>query len=112
MVVPALTISGEAAVAYPENATYRVANYTVTGAATGTTIIWTLTGVDDDDFSITWSGELFFRNPPDYERPSDSDLDNVYEVTVNAYDWTNTATFDVMVVVGDKAEAPNQIGGL
>lgn len=105
-----LSISGATSTDYEENGTSAVVTFAVSGAATSTTITWSLTGDDSDDLSITSSGELSFNSSPDYETPADSDTDNVYEVTVNASDGTNTATLDVEVTVTDQAETP--IGGL
>ena len=49
-----------------------------------------------------------FRTPPDYERPADSDRDNVYEVTVRASDGRNTGTLEEVqrVTVTDVDEPP------
>ena len=104
--VVALTVSGITAIDYAENGTAAVATYAVTGAAQGATITWSLTGTDNDDFSISDSGVLTFSSSPDYETPTDSDTGNIYEVTVNASDGTVTATLDVVVTVTDVNEAP------
>ena len=40
---------------------------------------------------------MTFRNVPDYERPADSNRDNVYEVTVRPYDGRNYGSHDVTV---------------
>ena len=108
--VSGLEISGISATDYTENGTSTVATYAATGAATSTTITWSLTGDDSDDFTISSSGALTFTSPPDYDTPSDSDTDNVYEVTVNASDGTNKGTLEVTVTVTDEAET--QVGGL
>ena len=102
-----LTLTGVTTTTYAENATSTVATYAVTGAATSTTITWSLTGDDSDDFTISSSGELSFSSAPDYESASDSDSNNVYEVTVNGSDGTNTETLDVSVTVTDVDEAPS-----
>ena len=53
-------------------------------------------------------GELRFRNSPDYERPADSNGDNVYEVVILASDGRYTGTLaEVQVVtVVDVNEPP------
>ena len=104
--VVALTVSGITATDYAENGTAAVATYAVTGASQAATITWSLTGSDNDDFSISNSGVLTFSSSPDYETPTDSDTDNIYEVTVNASDGTVTETLDVTVTVTDLNEAP------
>ena len=105
--VVSLTISGIITINYSENGTAAVATYAVTGAAQGATITWSLTGTDQDDFSISNSGVLTFSSSPDYENPTDSNTDNVYQVTVNASDSTVTVPLDVTVTVTDVDEGPN-----
>ena len=53
-------------------------------------------------------GELRFRYSPDYERPADSNRDNVYEVTIRASDGRYTSTLEEiqLVTVTDVNEAP------
>ena len=102
-----LTISGIIAISYSENGTAAVATYAVTGAAQGATITWSLTGPDHDDFSISNSGVLTFSSSPDYEDPTDSNTDNVYQLTVNASDSTVTVPLDVTVTVTDVDEGLN-----
>ena len=67
---------------------------------------WNTSGRDGGDFSINESGELTFRNPPDFERPADSNRDNVYELTVRASDGRYYGTLDVTVTVLAVDEAP------
>ena len=67
---------------------------------------WSLSGRDGGDFTISESGEISFRNPPDSERPADSDRDSVYEVTVRASDGRYYGSFDVTVTVEAVDEAP------
>ena len=50
----------------------------------GDTIEWTLAGYDADDFSISTVGVLTFEASPDFEAPTDTGRNNVYEVTVEA----------------------------
>ena len=67
---------------------------------------WSVTGRDGGDFTINEDGELTFRNPPDHERPADSDSDNVYEVIVRASDGRYYGSLDVVVTVEAVNEAP------
>ena len=63
-------------------------------------ITWSLSGLDDDDFTISETGVLSFTNPPDYENPTDSGRDNVYKVTVVARDDAfNFGTLNVTITV-------------
>ncbi len=90
----------------------------------GTTAVETLTAKDQDtaETDLTWSiptaggadagqfmlstaGDLAFAAAPDYENPDDADGDNVYEVTVQVREGTNTATADIEVTVVNVDEA-------
>ena len=65
---------------------------------------WTLTGRDADDLDIV-DGVLTFKNGPDFEAPTDSNRNNVYEVTVQATDLGgNTVGNSVMVTVNNADE--------
>ena len=83
-----------------------VATYAAKGVAPSTTIAWSLTCDDSGNFSVGSSGALTFSSSPDYENPSDSNTDNVYNVTVNASEGSNTATLDVTVTVTNVDEVP------
>ena len=77
----------------------------------GTVTRWAVGGTDGGDFTITHDtvtneGMLTFRNLPDYERPADSNRDNVYEVEVRPYDGRYYGGFDVTVTVNDVNEPP------
>lgn len=67
---------------------------------------WSVLGRDGGDFSIDEGGELTFRDPPDYERPVDSNRDSIYELTVRASDGRYYGAFDVTVTVEAVDEAP------
>ena len=95
-------ISGETSVYYAEDRTDTVAIYTATDPENDT-ITWSLLGDDSEDFTISNTGELTFNTPPDRENPADKDVDNVYLVTVQASDGTNTVPLDVSVTVTDTA---------
>ncbi|NIJ63651.1 hypothetical protein FHR20_000582 [Sphingomonas leidyi] len=73
------------AVSVPENST--AVFYTATGAdPEGDPVSFRVTGGDDAAFfQITPSGQLSFKNPVDFEVPSDKDKDNKYivELTIN-----------------------------
>ena len=69
------------------------------------TLTWTLAGTDADDFNIK-DGVLTFKNgEPDFEAPTDSGRNNVYEVTVQAADEAgNTASVKVKITVENVGE--------
>ena len=71
---------------------------------------WRTSGTDGGDFTMSEDGELSFRNTPDYERPADSNRDNVYEVTVRASDGSYYGNFDVTVTVEAVNEPPDVTG--
>ncbi len=81
-------------------------------------IFWTLTGTDADDFDLSQSSDtpnptgptglsgpdepiaLRFKTAPDYENPTDSNMDSVYEVTLVATDSSGASdSRDVTVFV-------------
>ena len=64
-----------------------------------------LTGVDSDDFVITEDGLLSFKITPDFENPTDSDGNNVYEFTVTAsVPGLRDGSLDVTLTVTDELE--------
>ena len=67
---------------------------------------WGLSGTDAGDFAVSDTGELSFRKAPDYERPADSNKDNVYSLSVRASDGRNYGYLAVTVTVDDVNEAP------
>ena len=98
-------ITGDTSVYYPEDRTDAVDTYTADDPEKDP-ITWSLAGDDSEDFTISAAGVLTFSTPPDYENPADKDTDNVYLVTVQASDGTNTAALDVTVTVRDAADPP------
>ena len=69
-------------------------------------VIWSLSGDDAGDFSISNTGELTFQTAPDHEAPADDNTDNRYELTVDASDGSVKGTLDVTVTVTDVNEPP------
>ncbi len=102
------TLTGDTTLAYAENATGPVATYTATDPENGQ-IVWSLSGTDGAVFSII-RGDLSFNAGPDFEDPTDADKDNVYHVTVEASDGTNTVTLVVTVTVTNVNERPQFAG--
>ena len=92
-----LVVSGAASVSYAEDRTDAVEEYTARGdEAAG--VSWNLSGDDSSAFSIS-GGVLSFSSQPDFEAPTDTGSDNVYNVTVRAVGSTLTASRDVTVTV-------------
>ena len=99
-------ISGQSTFTIAENDGLSNASYTGFDPEGGAVTRWTVGGRDGGDFNITQGGTVYFRNLPDYERPADSNRDNVYEVAVRAYDGRVYGSFDVTVTVTDVNESP------
>ena len=95
-------IMGNTRVAYSENDTAVIAIYRVTDTD-GDTLSWTLGSADLAFFSFDIdSGELSFNSPPDFENPSDIDMDNSYEVSITVTDGgipSATSTLETLVLV-------------
>ena len=99
----AILITGPAIVTYEENGMATVAKY-VAMDPEGDEVTWDIMGADAAGFAIDVTGKLSFNSPPDYEKPRDSDTDNVYELTVTASEGNHESTLDVEVAVTDVAE--------
>ncbi len=107
-------VTGQAARTVSENFDQVVATYTATDPEGSDVTRWTLGGSDSGDFTITdtsqeggpYTAELAFRNPPDFDRPADSDRNNEYLVTVRPYDGRNYGNFEVTVTVTSDNEPP------
>ena len=82
-------VTGDDTIEYAENGTSTVASFTATDPER-TSISWSLDGDDDAAFNIV-SGVLTFKKPPDFEAKANSDMDNMYSVTVLATDATRMA---------------------
>ena len=96
---PTITTIGRASFTYRENGKAALYSFRATDPERGN-ITWSVTGTDRDDFTISETGVLAFASPPDYESPTDSDRDNVYEVTVVARDDAfNTGTLQITITV-------------
>ena len=101
-----LAVSGDSSISYSENGTSSVATYSVAGAGNAS-VSWSVFGIDRGHFRISSTGMLSFKSPPDYERPADSDRDNVYRGTVHASNGSSTGVLlNVAVTVTDAVEKP------
>lgn len=99
---PVFTSAAAASIA--ENAA--AAFYTATASdADGDPISFSISGgVDNARFAITPAGALSFASPPDFERPNDSNADNIYEVTLRASDGRSATSLNLRVTVTDVTE--------
>ena len=88
---------------YAENGTDPVARFSATDQDGGT-ITWGVNGTDADDFDISDAGVLTFKEAPNFEGATDSNKDNVYNVTVTAASKQKSEQA-VVVTVTDVDEA-------
>ena len=109
-------IAGRSAFTVTEN--YDIAqeleSYTATDAKDNRPVFpqWSVSGRDGGDFVIDRvSGTLAFRNTPDYDRPADSDRDNIYEVTIRAHDSRAYGNLNVTVTVTNVNEDAPAVTG-
>ena len=98
--------SGGSRFTVPENQEWAGETFTASDPEGGTVDRWTLGGKDNGDFLISETGRLTFRSPPDYERPADSDRNNIYEVEVRPFDGRYYGSHQVVVTVTPVNEAP------
>ena len=98
--------SGQSTFAISENQDLPNAVYAGFDPEGGTVTRWNVGGRDGGDFTITQEGVLTFRNLPDYEKPADSNQDNIYELQVRPYDGRYYGSFDVTITVNDVNEPP------
>ena len=99
--------SGGSRFTVQENQDLAGANFTASDPEQGTVARWNLGGRDRGDFTITENGVMTFRSPPDYERPVDSDRNNIYEVEIRPYDGRYYGSHHVTVTVTPINEAPD-----
>jgi len=101
-------IAGEAAVSVPENTT-PIGAYPVSDPE-GAGVTVTLSGPDASLFVYDdATGALSFISPRNFEAPTDSGQNNVYDVTLTADDGVSSSSLDIAVTVTDVNEAPPPI---
>ena len=77
----------------------------------GDSITFQITGgSDQSSFSINDSGQVLFLSSPDYENPSDANLDNTYEVAIRAFDgnlYSSSYDFTVSITNDESDDGSN-----
>ena len=69
------------------------------------TLTYSASGTDTELFTInSSSGELSFKNPPDYEIPGDSGGDNAYDLTITVSDGANQVSQSLTITITDVNE--------
>ncbi|WP_420626623.1 S8 family serine peptidase [Candidatus Poriferisodalis sp.] len=69
-----------------------------------------LVGTDAAEFDTDSLGRLYFDGVPDYEAPTDSGRNNVYDLILEVFDGTTTVEFEIEVTVTDQNEKPTLTG--
>ena len=102
------TITSGATATFAENGTGTVYTATSSDPDAGATKTYSISGgADSAKFSINSStGALTFVTAPNYESPTDSGGDNIYDVIVQVSDGALTATKAVAITVTNVNEAP------
>ena len=77
----------------------------------GLTYTWSPGGIDRGDFAITEAGVMSFASIPDYERPRDSDGNNVYSTGADARDSDNKLGYILFTVTVRPVNEPPAISG-
>ena len=99
-------VSGPSSFTIDENRNLTNSAYSAADPEGANVARWNVSGRDGGDFFITQGGTLYFRSRPDFEKPADSNRDNVYEVTVQPSDGRNTGSYPVTVTVNNVDEPP------
>ena len=101
------TVTSAVSAAVTENSTGTVYTAAATDPDAGTTLTYALSGTDAALFNINaQTGEISFKQGPDFEAAKDAGGDNVYDVKVTASDGTTAATQDVKISVTNTNEGP------
>ncbi|MDM3863116.1 MAG: choice-of-anchor L domain-containing protein, partial [Aphanizomenon gracile PMC644.10] len=93
---------------FAENGTGIVYTAIATDVDAGTAFTYSLSGTDASLFNIS-NGNVNFKNAPNFELPSDSGANNVYDLNVIASDGSLTATQAVAIAVTNVNEVPSNL---
>ncbi|CUW39775.1 putative autotransporter outer membrane protein; type V secretion [Magnetospirillum sp. XM-1] len=112
-IMSAPSFTSGASASFAENASGTVYTAAANASAGGGTVSYSITGgADQAKFSInSSSGALTFVSSPNYESPTDSGANNVYDVVITATDSNGSATKAVAVTVTNVNEAPSFTSG-
>ena len=106
---PTVTSAGIASVA--ENSTGTAYQILATDADNLGGLTYSLTGTDAERFTINAAGAVSFISAPNFEAPTDSGGNNVYDIVVTASDGTLSTSQAVSITVTDIAEGTTTITG-
>ncbi|WP_160739673.1 cadherin domain-containing protein [Altericroceibacterium indicum] len=98
-------LAGESIVTVDEN---QLKAYQISATdADKDTLTYSISGTDAALFNVNAStGEVTFKEKPDYEAPNDGNEDGIYIVKVTASDGTKSASKSVSIVVKNANDAP------
>ena len=65
----------------------------------GDSLSYSLSGADNSLFSVSTSGVVTFLTAPDFENPSDANVDNIYEIRASVSDGSASVSADFTVTV-------------
>ncbi|WP_419946088.1 cadherin domain-containing protein [Candidatus Poriferisodalis sp.] len=86
--------------------TYSVIGYYRADDPESSDVEWSVAGTDSRCFTIDGAGYLRFAETPDFEYAQDSNRDNTYMLSVQAFDGDNKASLDVSVRITNVDEQP------
>jgi Ca2+-binding RTX toxin-like protein len=105
---PVFTSGATASVAENQTSAYNAS--TTDADSVGPPIVYSISGTDAALFNINAAtGVVTFITAPDFETPGDAGGDNVYDLTVSAFDGTNTTDQAVAVTVTDVNENGGEV---
>ncbi|MDA7702094.1 hypothetical protein N8879_01265, partial [Gammaproteobacteria bacterium] len=80
-----------------------VSNFSVKSDSNDT-VTMSLSGDDADKFEVSSNNLLAFKTAPNYEAPTDTDADNIYDVTLTASTGSASTSIDINVTVTNQTE--------
>jgi serralysin len=106
-------ITSGATANFAENGTGTAYTVAATDVDAGTTLAYSLSGTDSGLFNInSTTGAVTFKSSPNFESPTDSGVNNVYDINVIASDGSLTTTKAVAITVTNVNEVPVISSGL
>jgi len=101
------SVTSGATANFAENGTATAYTVTATDPDASTTFSYSISGTDAALFDINSStGVIAFKNAPNFELPTDSGANNVYEIDVIASDGSLTNTKALVITVTNVNEVP------
>jgi hypothetical protein len=103
--------SSAISISFAENITDTVYSFN-SNPSTGSTLSYSITGTDASIFKIdSTTGAINFKTAPNFESPTDSGANNIYNINVAASDGISTNSQALAITVTDVNEAPSITSG-